>query len=452
MTSRPFRFVHAGDLHLETVPQGVPDIPAHLRDLFRDASYRAAERVFDLVLAEKADFLVLSGDVIDPRATGLRGMLFLLEQFQRLANSGVSIYWAAGRIDAEDRWPAGLPLPPNVHRFPVGRATKVVHTKAGEPIAQLVGSSLGQRPLTATDLADHHPELFTIAVGQGQFTANELRTHLIDYWALGGQHEAATIWAAPLACYPGSPQGRSPAETGSHGALIIDVSGEEHAPAQARMVPTDVLRYVSRRISIHAGTTADELAGLLRSASLELRTENPQIELLVRWTIAADAPLGDSGLAVPLRKGALASELLSKLQGEFGNSRPAVWPLALEVDPSIRLATLRFEEPTMLGDLLRLVWQHFDAQSDETIQSVSLADEAPLDEGYVTDASEHDEPMEVLFDDDDLLSSGGELDFSWLIGMGTLVEQWPDLAGPHPHHKRQMLREVAGLSVDLLGG
>ena len=86
MSNWPFRFVHAADFHLEQPPFGIGEVPDHLRELFIESAYWAAERVFETVLSEEAEFLVLSGDLLDPQRTGPRGPLFLREQFQRLSD------------------------------------------------------------------------------------------------------------------------------------------------------------------------------------------------------------------------------------------------------------------------------------------------------------------------------------------------------------------------------
>src|SRR5437773_10297684 len=93
---RAFSFVHASDLHLELPPHGLSEIPEHLRDSLLEAPYRAAERVFDLALSEKADFVVLSGEVLDASQTGPRGPCFLAKQFQRLRDREIAVYWVSG--------------------------------------------------------------------------------------------------------------------------------------------------------------------------------------------------------------------------------------------------------------------------------------------------------------------------------------------------------------------
>jgi len=42
MSSKPLRFVHASDLHLERPPTGIAQVPEHLRELFIECAYWAA--------------------------------------------------------------------------------------------------------------------------------------------------------------------------------------------------------------------------------------------------------------------------------------------------------------------------------------------------------------------------------------------------------------------------
>src|SRR5262245_8927628 len=115
MPVEPFRFVQAADLHLEEPVQGLAEVPDQLRATPLDAPFIAAERIFDATLAESADFLVLSGDVISARHASPRGITFLLDQFERLAVREIAIYWAGGEEDSPEDWPAAAKLPPNVH-------------------------------------------------------------------------------------------------------------------------------------------------------------------------------------------------------------------------------------------------------------------------------------------------------------------------------------------------
>ena len=84
MSHHPLRFVHAADFHLEQPPGGVSEVPDCLRELFIESVFWAAERVFETARAQQADFVLLSGDLLDPPRTGPRGPIFLAEQFEKL--------------------------------------------------------------------------------------------------------------------------------------------------------------------------------------------------------------------------------------------------------------------------------------------------------------------------------------------------------------------------------
>ena len=70
--SEPLRFLHASDLRLERPLGGLTEVPPHWRGLCAEAPRQAAARAFELAREERCDFVVLSGDVVDPELAGLR--------------------------------------------------------------------------------------------------------------------------------------------------------------------------------------------------------------------------------------------------------------------------------------------------------------------------------------------------------------------------------------------
>ena len=127
----PFRFIHAADFHLHRPITGITEVPEHLRELLLEAAYRAAVRVFEAALTEESDFVLLAGDLLDPEATGPHGPLTLVEQFERLAERGIAVYWAGGQCDPPEVWPAVYHLPDNVHVLPAGRPVEILHESRG---------------------------------------------------------------------------------------------------------------------------------------------------------------------------------------------------------------------------------------------------------------------------------------------------------------------------------
>ena len=116
------RFLLSSDLHLEQPPYIPDDAPAWLRNrLLHSARFRL-ERLVDAAIAQRVDAVLIAGDLLHPERSGPRALLFVLEQFERLAARRIPVYWAGGEMDTPDRWPdaESLRLPDNIHVFPTG--------------------------------------------------------------------------------------------------------------------------------------------------------------------------------------------------------------------------------------------------------------------------------------------------------------------------------------------
>ncbi len=358
----PFRFIHAADFHLHRPITGITEVPEHLRPLLLEAAYRAAVRVFEAALTEESDFVLLAGDLLDPEATGPHGPLTLVEQFERLAERGIAVYWAGGQCDPPEAWPAVYHLPDNVHVLPAGRPVEILHQREGEPIVRIVGASRAEGGLKPTlrqpeeDLqpAFFNPDptgLFTIGVANGMAEAETLAPRGIDYWALGGSPRQTLFQTPHMAHYPGSPQGRQPADSGPHGCTSLHVDAERRLHSQ--LITTDVLRWHTERLVIDPGTTRNELESRLRQRMVAAIGGAPGTDLLVSWTIAGSGPLLGQ-----LRRGTLAADLLGLLRKEFGQGSPAAWSTSLAIEPSVALNPEWYEQKTIRGDFLRAVRQY----------------------------------------------------------------------------------------------
>jgi DNA repair exonuclease SbcCD nuclease subunit len=359
MSNWPFRFVHAADLHLEMPPFGVSEVPEHLAELFLESPYRAAQRVFETAMAEQVDFLVLSGDVLDCHHTGPRGPLFLVEQFRRLAERNIAVYWAGGRVDPPEAWPPSIRLPENVHVFGQGDPEEFLHRRDGAPIVRLAGAGRARRgKIRPSQFDSEGPGLFTVAVAHGTAELEAFRASRVDYWALGGVHGRSTLSEAmPLVHYPGSPQGRQPEESGPHGCTLLSVDRQRNI--QATPIPTDVVRWQNERIAVDTQTSRSELETLLRERMRGLIDATPGIDLLVSWTIGGAGPI-----VAQLRRGILAGELLGQLRKDYGFGPPAAWSVSISVEPSAVLPPAWYEQETIRGDFLRHIARYQGSPSE----------------------------------------------------------------------------------------
>lgn len=367
MSERPFRFVHASDLHLERPLAGVTEVPEHLRELFLDAPYSAARKLFDRALHDEVDFVVLAGDIADLDLAGPRAALFMLEQFERLAAKQIAVYWACGPLDAPEQWPLAGPLPDNVHVFSRLRTEEYTHQREGRAVAHLVGLSQDRwRPVRAADFWPDPTGLFTVAVTYGEADVSALGPRGVAYWALGGEHAPATPLAAPcIVRYPGTPQGRAPDEPAAHGATLVEVV--KGVPPRVTHVPLDGVRWETITLSIDTSTRREHLERLLEARLDETRHRHVGADLLVSWRLQGSGPL-----AAQLRVGKLGDELLAQLRKAHGQRSPAAWSVSLELDSDAPLPPLLYDQQTILGEFLRAVREHQAADGARDLDELNL--------------------------------------------------------------------------------
>ena len=348
MSQPPLRFVHAGDLHLERPLSGVAQVPDHLREAFLEAPYLAAEQVFETVLTEGADALVLSGDVVHLDRAGPRAIVFLTEQFRRLADHDIAVYWAGGQVDPNDAWPASAALPANVHRFPAGRVGNFEHMRDGKMVARIQGIS--RSPGQAVDDSGFHRDAkgaFSIGVAHGTAAAPGAEGDRMHYMALGGQHRRQTVDQSPgIAHYAGTPQGRSPDEVAAHGCTVVTVDESGHV--KTTFVATDVVRWITETIELTAGADEGTLLSQMDQRVANLRDKHPDRDLLITWSIT-----GRGELLNHLRPGGLGDGVLAQVRKQYGHQSPAAWSVAINCEEPLCVPAEWYDEETIRGDVLR---------------------------------------------------------------------------------------------------
>ncbi len=265
MANPSLRFVHASDFHLERPLRGADDVPEALADLLLEAPYRAAERVFDAALREQVDFVLLAGDLLRPMAAGPRALVFLVEQFDRLNERNVPIYWATGRADAATRWTEVLHLPPNVHVFTGQQVKRLAFEREGRLRADILGTGGhtegGVKPAEFRAAHGH----LTIALAYGRLESPASTAAGVHYWALGGEHRRRVLSAkSPVVHYPGTSQGRSPRERGPHGCTLVQI--DEHHHVRTRPIVADAVRWHDEHVKLDATATHGSLERLLDKA------------------------------------------------------------------------------------------------------------------------------------------------------------------------------------------
>jgi len=348
MPGQSFRFLHAGGFRLDATLHGLHDAPEHLLETLVQAPLAAAENVFQAAVREEVDFVVLSGDLLDPTLAGPRAVALLSDQFRQLRKRGVSVYWAASQRDLTDNWLPTIEWPDNVHVFSSDKAESFDVLRGTQPLARVWGRSWHESRRAAVSDFPADGDGFALAVLPGGIEFDPRAKSGIRYWALGGASESETPSAGRCCIHlPGAPQGIASTEGGAHGCSLVHVSVD--GEARVRSIPTDVVRWSVERIQVAAGAARETVHAELRSRLHALLSETP-MPLLLSWKVSG---LGrfDSRFA----RARCRDETLDWLRRQFGYGSPACWSVNFELEPPHALRAEWCEEDSILGDFMRVV-------------------------------------------------------------------------------------------------
>jgi hypothetical protein len=353
MSGQSIRFLHAGSFHLEATLQGLYDIPEHLAETLVNAPFTAAEHVFAAALREEVDFVILSGDLLDPTNAGPRAVAFLTEQFTRLSKTDIQVYWAASQLDQSDGWLNTLEWPSNVHLFSSSSVESIEHRRGELPIANICGRSWHEsRTLRSSEFMADASDLPRIVVLPESIEIGAPDQSGVLYWGLGGSDNDTPHAGTSVAHCPGGPQGFQPSDGGPHGCSLAHVDPDDSI--RTRMIQTDAVRWFSPRLNLTAGISCETVLHEMRSR-MEKMVEEAQRPLLVSW-LASGLGRFDSDFA----RAAQRDETLQKLRKEFGYGSPAVWSVCFELDSPHALRAEWCEEDSILGDFMRVVHDYYD--------------------------------------------------------------------------------------------
>ncbi len=346
------KFIHASDFHLDRPISGLAEIPSHLKSHLANAPYAAAERVFELAISERVDFILLSGDIVDLDAGGPRSAAFLLGHFQRLADKNIGVHWCGGNVDHPDRWPSAIELPENVVIYPSSMVEPTQHVRNNTVVATIFGSGYEPRKRNPSDFKCIDDSPFPIALAHGLFDTTTLAAQNIRYWALGGRHRRSVIEkTGSVAVYPGTTQGRSLDEPGAHGCTIVRVDDSGKLKIQTHEL--DSVRWSLQKVTVAESTKLDDLKGVLGERCAKIRNESPEQTNLVSWEISTTGQFNSR-----LRSTQWNKELINWLRTEFGQGVEGVWTAAIEIAAPKTLPSAWYEEETILGDYLRAVGRY----------------------------------------------------------------------------------------------
>jgi DNA repair exonuclease SbcCD nuclease subunit len=270
------RFVHAADVHLDSPLRGLSAYEGAPVDAMRGATRRALENLVALCIDEKAELLLLAGDLFDGDWRDYATGLFFASQMSRLREAGVTVVFARGNHDAQSRITRSLTMPDNVLELGASKP----ETRRLERLGIAVhGQSFAERAVTR-DLALAYPGAETGVLNVGvlhtSLTGREghepyapttlatLASRGYEYWALGHVHAREVVSSSPWVVFPGNLQGRHAREAGAKGATLVTVEGASVVAVEARAV--DAVRWAVCEVDVSAAADGADVVDLVRSA------------------------------------------------------------------------------------------------------------------------------------------------------------------------------------------
>jgi DNA repair exonuclease SbcCD nuclease subunit len=362
----PFRFLHTGDLHLDSPLVGLSsEAPPDILPALRGAGTDAWQAIVRLAIDEAVDFVVIAGDVFEVESPTLLGQTRFRDGLSTLAAAGIPSFVVHGNHDPMDgrAWAPSVRFPDAAHRFPSDRVEAVPVRRGGREIARVHGRSYPRAAVTENFAAGYRADpaapfsigLLHTNVGDRPGHANyapcsvdDLRAAGMDYWALGHIHQPGQVLTDPPTVYCGIPQGRDPGELGARGCWIVDV--DSAARPTPRFRATDLVRWQPVEVEIGRLTDDEGLNRACRTAIAGALAAADGRSLVVRLALVGRGPL-HAHLA---RTGYLDD--LRLLLNEERGSRPFAWVESIrdgsraEVDLEARR-----EAPDFVGDFLRTV-------------------------------------------------------------------------------------------------
>lgn len=359
----PIRFVHAADLHLGSPLKTVGANSQELKSKLEDATYTAFERIVDLAIDERVDFVLVSGDLYDQESRSVRANEFAVEQFERLNDVDIPVYLIYGNHDPVGKATTYFELPPNVYEFSEEDAHEELYPPDKPPKTRLWGQSYR----TASDSRKMYhyytpedeslPNIGLLHTGlnpdgrrYAPCSRDDLRSkNEIHYWALGHIHKPGLVSEDPPIVYPGNPQGRQITEAGLRGCVLVEIDSSKNA--EIEFVPTSPIVWQEVTVDVGEdssnGARADggvrtvetltdlqdrlvdelyeyelDIEAAAASLPFDVRTEGWEPEGYVcRWELTGQGPIHDV-----LSEDDEALELvLGRLREEATDPQPFVW-------------------------------------------------------------------------------------------------------------------------------
>lgn len=275
------KLVHAADLHLDSALHGLSRYESAPAEEIRGATRRAFVGLTELCVEERAELLVIAGDLFDGEWRDVSTGLFFAAQLSKLCEAGVRVVWIRGNHDAMSQLTRSVRLPPPVIQLSAERPETRVFDELGVAVH---GQSFAKRDVT-DDLAAAYPARVAGALnvgllhtaldgrsGHNPYAPCRVETLVnrgYEYWALGHVHQREVVHTEPFVVFPGNLQGRHARELGEKGASLVHFEGDRITSVEHRSL--DVVRWAELSLDASGAQTLDDV---LNAAQRELSRES----------------------------------------------------------------------------------------------------------------------------------------------------------------------------------
>jgi DNA repair exonuclease SbcCD nuclease subunit len=352
MAPESFRFLHAASLLLDHQLQGAGPVPDSLQPVLRDATLTAFDRIVEMAVDRKVDFVLLTGDSFAVADHSLAAQSALLSGLELLAGEDIPVFACTGTLDPESAWRTDIQWPENFTRLGPNDL---------DPLdIEINGRQIALHPLLADLAVAPRAEMDSWSAGiqrtSGLFNIGLLIPHAteqtqaahgaaldaalrgwmqaagrvpVDYWGLGmGRRRYTGSTGSGIVHYPGAPQGMSARDTGPHGCTLVEVDGAGRPTLT--LVPVNTIRWEEAAVSIDADMDRARLLASMQHAAESIDHAEHEQLCLLRWKFKGAGPLHAS-----LHDPDFCQELCDELHGGLQAAGYAVWT-----------AGIRFDHPT----------------------------------------------------------------------------------------------------------
>lgn len=320
-----FRFIHTGDIHLDSPLKGLAGQQGAAAERIRTATRTAFENLISHAIDDAVDFVVIAGDLYDGDWRDYQTGLFFVQQMGRLSQAKIPVYLIYGNHDAESLITRKLTLPSNVSVFSARKAEtfRLKHLDVA-----FHGQSFRQRDITDNLVPAYPPPIagcFNIGVlhtalggmpGHANYAPcaiEDLVNKGYGYWALAHVHQAAVLHERPHVVFCGNLQGRHIRETGAKGASLVTV--EDGQVTEITPLHVDCVRWIHLPVAVEQCRAVVDVVDRIRQAIEEGVERDAQGRLLA------------CRIELTGRTG-LHAELLASADHLLPRQRPRLWAWA----------------------------------------------------------------------------------------------------------------------------